>query len=260
MRGSARVVTLRSPRLRPRIAGEALTLVWLLWAYDQIRSHTEVRRGAAITSGRWLLHLEQLLHVDVERRLNAWTASHPLWNLLAASWHQYAHLSVTVTVLAWCWWRRPELYRWARTSLVLVNVLGLATFLLFPVAPPRLLPGQGFVDSSVLAGFSSGRLGPVHADEYGAMPSLHVAWAVWVAVVCLYAAAGRRSARLWLLYPAVTSTVVLVTGNHYVLDVLAGAAAAALALVHARLLPARRAAAECDHTVLAAQDREVVTA
>lgn len=182
-----------------------------------------------------------------------------MFNLPAASWYHYAHLSVTLTVLSWCWWRGPGLHRWARTSLVLMNVLGLAAFLLSPLAPPRLLPGRGFVDSVVLAGVTSGPLSPVHADQYGAMPSLHVVWAVWVAVVCLCAAVERRPAWLWTACPVVTSAVVLLTGNHYVLDVLAGAAAAALALSPARQLPAVSAPGG-PRAAVPASDRGVVTA
>lgn len=222
-------------RRRPRIAFELLTLGWLLVVYDQIRSHAEVRGASAIATGRQVLRLETWAHLDVELALNTWTSAHRFVTVAAASWYQYAHLSVTMGVLVWCWWRRPALYRWARTSLVLVNVVGLFTFLLLPVAPPRLLPGTAYVDSGVQAGFGAGPLSPVQADQYGAMPSLHVGWAVWVAVVCVVALRPHRLARLWLLYPCVTTVVILLTANHYVLDAVAGLLAVTVALLHARV-------------------------
>jgi membrane-associated phospholipid phosphatase len=133
-------------------------------------------------------------------------------------------------VLAWCWWRRPELYRPARNALVAVNVAGLAVFLLLPVAPPRLLPGYGFVDAVAQAGFGTTHGGPVPADQYGALPSLHLAWAVWSAVMVMRMLPRTRLRFLCWLYPITVTAVVVVTGNHYLLDALAGTAVALAAL------------------------------
>lgn len=215
------------------VAAELLVVGCLLWVYDQVRQRAELRTGAAVAHGRGLLAAERRVGLDLERALSGWAAGHRGLETAASVYYQYAHVSVTMALLLWTWWRRPQLYRWARTSLVLVNLTGLAVFFAYPVAPPRLVPGIGVVDGAVVAGLRV--LGAAHADQYGALPSLHVAWAVWVAVVLVRCWPRRAVAVLAPAYPLLTAVVVLLTGNHYLLDLPAGAAAAGLALGHRRL-------------------------
>jgi membrane-associated phospholipid phosphatase len=63
------------------------------------------------------------------------------------------------------------------------------------------------------------------------MPSLHIAWAAWC-TLALWQISRRRWVRvLAVLYPCVTAFAVLATGNHFLLDILAGLAALALAVL-----------------------------
>jgi hypothetical protein len=213
------------PRRRPHLVGELLVVLCLLRVYDIARAHADLRRVAAIRHGEWILTLESWLHLDGEHAANLWTTSHRLLSLVASDIYQFAHIPVTLGVLAYTWWRRPDLYRPARNALVLVNLVGLTVFLLLPVAPPRLLPGHGFVDAVAEAGYGPEH-GPVHADQYGALPSLHLGWAVWVTVVVLRLLAHTRVRHAIWAYPLLVTTVVVVTGNHYLLDAVAGTAVA----------------------------------
>jgi membrane-associated phospholipid phosphatase len=222
-----------SPGRRPNLLGELAVVLVLVKVYDQVRGQEAARAGPARRHGDGILAVERWLHLDVERAATHWLAAQPAVSLVAAWWYQLAHLSVTLAVLAWCWLRRPDAYRRLRTALVLTNVAGLLVFLVYPVMPPRLLPGGGYVDAVAAAGFGPPHAGPVAADQYAAMPSLHLAWATWVAAVGVTLLAGRRARWLCLLYPVLTAVVVVVTGNHYVLDVVAGVAVAVLALLAA---------------------------
>ena len=224
---------------RPYVLGELLIMLCLLRVYDVIRSHAEVRRGAAVQHGRDLLQFERDLHIDLEPAVNRWASHHETVALLASCWYQFAHLTVTLVVLVWCYWRRPESYRRARNALVLINAAALAVFLFLPVAPPRLLPGAGFVDSVARAGFGSDHGGPVTADQYGAFPSLHIGWAVWTALVAAILVRRTVVRRLWAVYPFITCAVIVATGNHYLLDAVAGAvlALATFAVTHRTPMP-----------------------
>jgi membrane-associated phospholipid phosphatase len=75
------------------------------------------------------------------------------------------------------------------------------------------------------------------------MPSLHVGWALWCGWQLIRHARRRYVQLLGVLYPTLITVVVMATGNHYLLDVVAGFAVVFLAMVFvggvARLLPRR---------------------
>ena len=113
-------------------------------------------------------------------------------------------------------------------------------FWAFPVAPPRF--AAPLMDT--LTRYDT--LGAAHAhglvDLYAALPSLHVAWAVWVAAA-IRSQTPTRWGLLAFAYPATTSFVVLTTANHYVVDIVAGALLAGLVVaLMTKLLPSRASA------------------
>ncbi|GAA4261413.1 phosphatase PAP2 family protein [Dactylosporangium darangshiense] len=217
--------------------GEILVVVLLVKVYDLIRSLAAVRAVPARRHGAGILSVERLLHLDWESAGNRWLTSHPPLGLAAAYWYEAAHVLVTLGVLVWCYVVRPDLYRPMRNALVITNVVGMTVFFLFPVMPPRLLPGGGYTDSVADAGFGTTHGGPVPADQYAAMPSLHLAWAVWTACVAAALLASRRGRALCYLYTLTTAVVVVVTANHFILDVVAGVAVGLGAIAVARALP-----------------------
>ena len=223
----------RPPNVRPYLVGELLVVLFLLKLYDLVREHADLRAGDALRSGQDLFNFEKWLHIDLEPSFNHWTVAHRAANYAASYWYQYAHISISMLVLAWCWYWRPWAYRRFRNALVVINLVGLTVFLIFPVAPPRLLPHGGFVDADKLVGFGSNNVGPVTADAYGAFPSLHIAWATWVVAVTYTLVRSDRLARAWVVYPFITTLAIVATGNHFVLDAVAGAilSLAALRLV-----------------------------
>jgi PAP2 superfamily len=213
----------RPPNVRPYLVGELLVVLFLLKLYDIVREHAEVRAGDALRSGADLFRFEKWLHIDIEPSVNHWTVAHRAANYAASYWYQYAHISISMLVLGWCWYWRPWAYRRFRNALVVINLVGLTVFLLYPVAPPRLLPHSGFIDADKLVGFGSNNVGPVTADAYGAFPSLHIAWATWVVAVTYTLVRSDRLARAWVVYPFITTLAIVATGNHFVLDAIAGA-------------------------------------
>ena len=189
--------------------------------------------AAAFDNARAVLQLEGLLGLPSERELQALLLTVEPVVRLANTYYAAAHLPVTALSLLWLLLARPATYRRARRALVGGTALALAVYLLVPVAPPRMLPG--FVDTAAVHGQSVyGEAGATSlANQYAALPSLHVGWAVLVALAC--AAAGRTRWRwLWWAHPAVTVLVVVVTANHYWLDAAAGAALAVAAWQVAR--------------------------
>jgi membrane-associated phospholipid phosphatase len=136
------------------------------------------------------------------------------------------HFLIPALVLAWLVFRHPAHYARARTALVVTTALGFLCFWLFPVAPPRLLPARFAIIDTLVAPDGSGHFDSTlinsAGDKYASMPSLHVAWAVWCALA-LYPVARHWALRaLAVAYPLVTTLVVVATGNHFFLDVIAG--------------------------------------
>ena len=229
--GAAVAAPVSHAQARPRWWGEALVIVWLCWIYDAITNLAPLRLHLAIAHARGVLNLEQSLGLDPERSLDGWLAGHHTLGLLLSLYYDNAHFIVTLGLLGWLWSKRADLYRPLRNSLVLVNLIGFAVFWLYPVAPPRMLKGYTDVVASTHAfgGWHTGALAS-QANQLAAMPSLHIAWAVWC-TIAVWRITERRWARvLAVLYPCVTSLAVLATGNHFLLDIAAGLVAIALAV------------------------------
>jgi LmbE family N-acetylglucosaminyl deacetylase/membrane-associated phospholipid phosphatase len=221
---------------RPALAGELAVLVGLLVVYDRVRRLAPIHVSAAVRHGVDVLRFEGPLRV--EQTINRWFAAHGTLDVLAVGYYQFLHIGAALTVLGWCYVRRPEIYRPARTALVGINAVGLIAFAVYPVAPPRLLPGSAYIDLVARAGFGTSH-GPIPMDAYAAMPSLHVAWAVGVAIVGLTISDRTFARAVFLLHPVLTAVAVVGTGNHYLLDIAAGGALGGAATLVAGL-PWRR--------------------
>jgi hypothetical protein len=229
-------------RRRSRWWVEALALLWLLWVYEAITNFAPLRLDVAVAHAEGLLHVERALHLDPEQALDGWLAGQHTLGVILSNYYDNAHFVVTLGLLGWLWWRRADIYRPLRNSLVVVNMLAFVVFWLYPVAPPRML--GGFIDivdtSHAFASFHSGSLAS-HADELAAMPSLHIAWAVWCSVALWRMSARRRVRALAVLYPGTVAFTVIATGNHFVLDILGGVLAMGASVAIVRLLERRRA-------------------
>ncbi|SDE17763.1 PAP2 superfamily protein [Nocardioides lianchengensis] len=218
--------------LLPAVAETVLVLA-LFGLYNLGRLVAKGRLHTADDHARSLLDAEGALRLPAEEALQQWALGVPHLVGLADRYY-LLHFPITVGVLVWLYARHRPGYRWARRSLVLATAVAMLVHIWVPMTPPRLLAGLGMVDTGAVGGNSAYGGSPVSelANEYAAMPSLHVGWAVLLAVVLVRT--GRSRLRwLWVLHPLVTLLVVVVTANHYWLDAAAGTAIAlgALALM-----------------------------
>jgi membrane-associated phospholipid phosphatase len=232
----------------PPVHLEVLLLTVLYGAYAVSRSLVDQAPEQALRNGWAVLRIERLIGLDVERAAIDWLIQWT-WSSVVASYAYAAlHYLITPAVLVWLYARRPAQYRQARSVLVATTCVALVCYWAVPTAPPRLLSSD-YVD--VLAATAPwGWWGTAASaprglasltNQYAALPSMHVGWALW-AGVAVAVLARRRLVRLTgAAYPLLISATVVVTGNHYVLDVLAGAAAVAITgLVVLHLPPSGR--------------------
>jgi membrane-associated phospholipid phosphatase len=110
------------------------------------------------------------------------------------------------------------------------GLLGIAIFVSYPVAPPRLA-GMGLVDTVTVHSNSYRVLQPpAFVNQYAALPSLHVGWDLLMGIALATAAARPLLRALAALMPLAMVAAVVLTANHYLLDVVAGAAVALVGL------------------------------
>ena len=221
---------------RPKAQVELALLVALYVVYCVGRLLGHAGPAAATAHARDLLHVEALLHIDFEQPANEVLENVPLLALIGSYWYALLHYIVTPGALFWAYRRRPLHYRRARNALVLGSAIGLIGFTLVPMAPPRMLPGyvdtlastshQGWWGADASAPRGLGAL----TNQFAAMPSLHVGWALWCAWV-VFTLTRRRWVRIAAIaYPIGTTLVVVATANHYVLDAVAGVLVMLLAI------------------------------
>ena len=229
-----------TPRTRLRWWTE-LPLILLVYAcYSAGRLLARGDVSTAVDHGLAILDIEKALYLNAEHPLNRLFTREPWIGVPADFWYASLHYLITPVLLVWLFRSRTVHYRAARTWLMTSTFIGLIGFTLLPTCPPRLLAdGHGFVDT--MAQYSSygwwggeasapKGLGGM-TNQYAAMPSLHVGWALWCGVV-LWRFGGTRLTKVAAVaYPLITTIVVMGTANHYFLDAVAGAAVMGVGLL-----------------------------
>jgi hypothetical protein len=210
---------------------ELLLVSGLYAVYRVGRLLTVDRAETARAHARLVHHLERFLQLPSEAAIQ--DSVHSVRLLEAANvYYLSAHFPVTIAFLVWGFLVRPRAeYLWARRLLVTITLLGLVAHIVFPLAPPRMFPRWGFLDTMTAYGPSAydGTSGAL-VNQYAAMPSLHIGWAVLVAVVVCRT--GPRSlAVLACLHAVTTVVVVTVTANHWLLDGMVAVALLGVALL-----------------------------
>ncbi|MEU8434570.1 phosphatase PAP2 family protein [Streptomyces sp. NPDC029216] len=222
---------------RPNLLLELLLIRVGYSLYSHIRAAAPASRPLAEDNGSRILGIEQALGIDIEHAVNRAVVDAPWLEAFFNFYYSSFHFVVPLAILAVLYWRRPGDYRWARASLGLATVIALAGFWLFPLAPPRLMPGLGFVDTvhgaQDLANPSYGAMTAI-SNQYAAMPSLHFGWSLWCGIVVVVLAPKGWQKLLGALHPLITVCAIVATANHWVLDAVGGAVVvtAGFGLVH----------------------------
>jgi hypothetical protein len=223
---------LRRVLTRPNLLLELLLIRVTYAAYQQVRlaatgGTNSGGRVRAEAHGHEILGIERFLHIDIEHWANHAVVKIDWLRDFFDFYYESFHFVVPLSVLAVLYWRRPVDYRWARSSLGFATLLALVGFWLYPLAPPRLLPGLGIIDTvHGVQDFSKPDYGTLTAltNQYAAMPSLHFGWSLWCGLVIAIVAPKWWMKALGLLHPFFTVSAIVATGNHWVLDAVGGAA------------------------------------
>lgn len=230
--------------------------------------------GPAFEHARQIIDIEQALRLYVEPRLQQWYLDLPANGLIRA-WNVYyglAHFLVTFVALVWLFRADANRYPLWRNTLALTTCLAVVGFAAYSLMPPRLLddPGEygacqiyapdaaavaspgdltapgcdryGYVDTVARYGgwISFGNEGYKDvSNQYAAMPSMHIGWSTWSALVLVPLLRRRWAKALAVLYPFVTLVCIMVTANHYWIDGVGGLLCLGAGFGLARLVTSR---------------------
>ncbi len=235
----------RAGRLLPQGWTDLLRQIVLFcgayWVYRLVRGLVDGRAAEAFANARLLIDAERALGLFVEPSVHAWAESREAV-IDAASWmYVNSHFVVTVVTLAYLYLRRNRSFYFVRNMFMVAMAIALVGYMAFPTAPPRLMPEWGFTDSVAdFTGIDPDGSAGVLINPFAAVPSMHVAFALMLAIPM-----ARMSPRPWVraawgVYPLLVTFAVVATANHWWLDALLGALTALAGALAARSLAQAR--------------------
>lgn len=230
---------------KPGLARDALELLLVALAfllYFLVRANVIDRPDLAIENARSIVDIQKTLGINAEQAWQEAILDHT-WLVrffnFVYFWLDFPLIAVLGLLL---YFRRRPQYIFTRDAILASGAFALVSYALFPVAPPRLLPDSGIIDTlQALDNLSyQAQSTEFFVNPYAAMPSLHVGWAFLVAIGVVLAFPGNRLVQvLAVLHPLTQWSSTIFTGNHYFLDGVGGLVAAALGLAVALFMQRR---------------------
>jgi membrane-associated phospholipid phosphatase len=212
--------------------------------YELARGIADGQRAEAMAHGQRVIDFERGAHSLFEPSLQAFFLRHFHWLIdVANQLYLNAQFSIALGFLVWLYLFRNDSYYFVRNMFVVSMGLALVGYTLFPTAPPRMFPRDGFVDTIV--DFSKvnhdSTLAKIFINPYAAVPSMHCGFALMIGATGVAVCRSRFTKVFWACWPLLIAWVVIVTANHYWVDVALGwAVAGSAALVAHRLLARAR--------------------
>ena len=221
---------------------ELVLVVALLLLYKYGRFLTKGHVETALHNARDVIRLERSLGVFTEAGLQDLVLRDTTLVRFLNVYYLVAHVAVTAAAFLWLYARHPPTYRRFRNVMVVITVWGIVVHLLLPLAPPRMFPNLGFVDTARVFGPASYGAGSPYkgfANQFAAMPSLHFGWALVIAWAVLIATSSKWRFAV-LAHLVVTLAAIVLTANHYWLDAIVATLLFAAALGVDHVLERRR--------------------
>lgn len=204
--------------------------------YFLVRDLSAGQEAEAFANASSIVNLQKTLGLDWEATLQQQVLDTD-WIISAVNWiYIYGHFPLLFTVLVLLFGLSKRDFLTLRNALVASGVVGLVCFALYPVAPPRLFAPDQFFDS--LGELSSSYQilqNPKVTNQFAAVPSFHVGWNLLAAIAVWRATRFRPLKVLAAVVPVLMMVAVLLTANHWILDIVAGIAVAMVGITGAKL-------------------------
>ena len=220
-----------------QLAGEVLIVVPAYFLYFLVRGLVETREAEAFQRSIRVIEFEHAANIFWEPGLQERLLRFDLLVDIMNWTYIWGHWPVIVLAAVWLFLLHRDSYPVYRNAFLISGAIGIIIFALLPVAPPRFMDAWGFVDTVAERSHSYRVLQPpAFVNQYAAMPSLHFGWNLLVAIAIVRHASGRWLKLVGLVMPAVTFAAIVLTGNHYIVDGVAGGMLALFGLAMAMLL------------------------
>ena len=225
---SGRALPPRWARFVTAAAVETALVCGLFALWQLANSATHHAHSGGIAHGRSIWQLERTLHFPSETSFQHLVIGHP-WLVRAANYYYAsAHLTGMVVFLVWLWLRHRDRYPHWRNVVALFTGVALLIEMI-PVAPPRLIGNTGLIDTAAVYGQSVYAFAGDLADQYAALPSIHVGWALLIGLA-MVRCGGRLAGTVGMTHAVLTVAVVVLTANHYWFDGVTAAVVLAFAV------------------------------
>jgi PAP2 superfamily len=199
-------------------------VIGLAEAYRLLRRLIPTDWPQAISNAHHVLRLEEVSHFAWEQGIQRWFLHFPEL-VRGMNWfYLSSHFVVTGAFFVWLYWRNREGFSIFRDGFLLATAIALVIHWRYPTAPPRLA-GMGIKDTIDL--YSGVNIGSPHHERFSnpvaAVPSLHAGWALALGVGLVVYARNVLLRAAGVIYPAAVLLTIVVTGNHFIFDAVAGA-------------------------------------
>jgi membrane-associated phospholipid phosphatase len=203
---------------------EITILLCIYGLYSLIQGSVADEGAMAVSNAFNIIALEKQLNIYWEPNIQSWFMGRMPLVYIANSLYTLLFYPVLITFGVWAYKRHHEKYTSVRNVFILTAVIGLFCFTFFPMAPPRLLSGLGFIDTLnefQIISYNS-PMSAALVNPYAAMPSFHFAWALLVGIAIFYVSKDRWLRAMGILLPLLMLISTVATANHFFLDAVAG--------------------------------------
>ncbi len=216
---------------------DILIITGAFFLYSIVREMAVGSSHAAYSHAFDIVELEQSLGIFQESRIQDAVLGSEAVVRFFNFVYTYGHFPLIGLAGIWLFVVHNERYVLFRNAILMAGAIGLLMFNLFPMAPPRLMPlSYGMVDTLSLFQKVNYHSAGAFVNPYAAMPSMHIGFNLLLSLAIASACSGMRPPWRVLglavssVLPIVMAMAVVVTGNHYILDIVAGYVVAALGM------------------------------
>lgn len=192
--------------------------------YETVRGIAEGKEAAAFANGAHVISWEKATGTFFEPGLQE-KLIHNDWLISVTNFlYENSHFVLTLSFLVWLYLRRNDSFYFVRNMFMFAMAIAIVGYTLFPTAPPRLFPSEGFVDTITQYAQINhdSALVQLFVNPYAAVPSMHCGFSLMIGVTGFLLVRNPGARAFWAIYPLLVFFVVVFTANHFWIDAALG--------------------------------------